>query len=359
MNIKDAIIILSKDTLTRNETSCLNLFFSCQNRWNDFLELLSFHRLLARAYSHIIQNDFTFVLPRHIYQVLQNQYYLSNYRTLMFKNKMLPVLDIMNKNNIPYCVIKGCTLMKDIFPYTIRESRDIDILIHKKDYHIVDELLRSFGYIQGEYNFKEQKIQKSRYDEIAYLIDTHQTLPYCLITGDQLFPVIKIDIQFEFNLQKRMNYFVDYDKVIEKRKRITDPETNIYVLDPFDNFLMLCTHLYGEAVIFSEICKGKDLQLSKIADIFQWLQKYAKDYCWDTQSKTIMEYNVQIPVAYSLYLVHIVYQLEIAKTILDKMGVIDYSFVDYYYNESNELTQWDKPVLERMFCTTRPKKQRS
>ena len=359
MNINDAIILLSKDSLFEKEIFDLNVILSCQNRWDDFLELLSFHKLLARSYLHIVQNNMYGVLPRYVYQILQNQYNLARYRYSMTINMICSMFDVINKSGISYCTIKGFTLMKDGFPHTIRESRDVDILIHKKDYHLIDEVLKSFGCVQGEYNFKTKEIKKSRYQEIAYLIDTHQVLPYCLLTGDPLFPFIKIDVQFEYNLQKRMNYSIDYDEVIERRIKNIDDEINAYILDPFDNFLMLCTHLYGEAVIFSEICKGKDLQLSKIADIFQWLQKYAKNYCWGTKVKTILEYNMQIPVAYSMYLVYIVYNIEIAKSILDKLHIVDYSFVDYYYNESNELTRWDKPVLERMFCTTRPQKQRS
>ena len=359
MDDKDAIVILSKDTLTKNELSSLDFFLSSKNKWSDFLELLSFHKLLSRVYSHITQNNFNFALPRHVYQILQNQYTLTQYRSSMTNNKTCPIFEEMNESGISYCIIKGYTLMKDVFPHTIREFRDVDVLIHKNEYHLVDEVLQSFGCSQGEYNFKDKKIQKSRCQEIAYLIDTHQVLPYCLLTGDPLFPVIRIDVQFEYNLQKRMNYSIDYDEVIERRIKKTDDEINVFVLDPFDDFLMLCTHLHGEAVIFSEICKGKDLQLSKIADIFQWLQKYAKDYCWDSKVETIMKYNMQIPVAYSMYLVYVVYKIEVSKSILDKLGIVDYSFVDYYYNEHNELTRWDKPVLERMFCTTRPLKQRN
>lgn len=357
MDIKKVIILLSKDTLSSKEVSLLTNFLHSENNWGSFLELLSFHKLLSRAYYHFKANNLEDFLPRHILLILQNHYHLTDYRRSLTEDKACTVINEMNKSKIRYCIIKSFPLSNDLFSNSIRESSDIDILIRKEDIRLVDTLLQNCGFIQGVFN-NDHNIEKSRQKEIAFLMTTHQTLPYCLTTKCAVLPIVRIDLQYEFTLQKKLKYNIDYEVVFQKSKECTIKKNKIYVLDNFDNFLMLCTHLHGEAVIFSEICKGKDLQLSKIADIFQWLQKYAKNYCWDEKIKTIMEYNMQIPVAYSMYLVYIVYQMETAKNILDKLGIADYSFVDYYYNENNELTRWDKPVLERMFCTTRPKRQR-
>lgn len=359
MNINNVLVYFSKDELSDEEKCKLEEYLESYADWSELLGALAFQKLLTRAYMHICLNNWEKIIPTYSIRVMQDYYNVCIHRRMKNEMAISSVLRAFSDKGIEYCMLKGAVLQKDVFPNTIREFNDTDFLISKKHLDLVSNVLHDYGYIQGTYSYKKQTIFKSRFKEISYLLDTHQVLPYCLATKDLIAPVSRVDIQFEFTLQKKMNYNIDYNSVIARRIEIEYNGIKIYTLDNFDNFLMLCTHLHGEAVIFSEICKGKDLQLSKIADIFQWLQKYANNYCWDVKVKTIMGYNMQIPVAYSMYLVYNVYRIEIAKSILDKLGIEDYSFIDYYYNENNEWTRWDKPVLERMFCTKRPQKQRS
>lgn len=74
-----------------------------------------------------------------------NKAYLISY--LSKKNDLLEMAKELNKRNIDFVVLKGMALnLEKIYEPGIRQLRDIDILVRKKDIKATYELLRNIGY---------------------------------------------------------------------------------------------------------------------------------------------------------------------------------------------------------------------
>ena len=74
-----------------------------------------------------------------------NKAYLISY--LSKKSDLLEIAEELNKRNVVFVVLKGMALnLEKIYEPGIRQLRDIDILVRKKDIKATYELLRNMGY---------------------------------------------------------------------------------------------------------------------------------------------------------------------------------------------------------------------
>ena len=354
--VADVVISLSKNKINDFEKESMRDFLNSTNDWFNFIGQIMFHKIQLRAWTHIKTEGITYLLPKFVRDSLSEHYDFYNDK----RNKRLKcvqnIVKLLNESNCSYCIVKGDYLEKDLFDNTARECNDTDILIPPSELKKIDLVLQSDGYKRGYYDSKTNSIISDRTLDIYFKTNTHQTLPYRkIIENEKAYNCQTIDIQFALTLQKQLNYDVDINKMLSRAKKESFFGIQYNVLDEFDNFVLLCTHLYGEAILFSEICKGKDLQLSKISDIYHWIEKYYCSFDWDVQVKKLSDMRVTIPVAYCLKLAEIVYDSQKAMSIIEKMKVQDWGFMDEYRDANFNIAKWDRPIMERMFSADRPR----
>jgi len=213
----------------------------------------------------------------------------------------------------------------------------------------VDKILSKLGYIRGIYNPDLNKVESDRYTDIFNLVNTHQSLPYIKIIDDPFLKVDIIDVQFELTLQKKLKYDIDIETLLNNRIYVDVEGRLCYTLNEFDNFLLLCTHLYTEAILIEEIKKYKDLQLNKFADIYEWILKYHDYFDWGERIAYIENHGFIKPVLYCLHILSTLYDSSDIATIYNKFGDKDLSFIDEYRDELFNVRKWNTSVMERIF----------
>ncbi|MDR2045199.1 MAG: nucleotidyltransferase family protein [Clostridium sp.] len=349
MNIFEAIVALSKNSLNDQECNEIENYLIRGADWDLLIGQLFFHKIVCRAYKHFAVQEWLDFIPPAIRWSWQRQFDLNEYKNNLRKNDFTNLLNTFNKENIRYCIIKGFPIEKDLFINSVREFNDTDLMVHFRDFESVNKTLTNLGYSRGIYNSSQHKIEIDRHTDIFHIVNTHQTVPYRKLSDDPLFRFDTIDLQFELTLQKKYNFDIDVDLLLNDRVSIDVFDKSCFTLNPFDNFIMLCTHLYGEAILIQEIKKYKDLQLMKFADIYEWIEKYYNLYNWEEKIEYITSHGLLKPVLYCLHILSNLYASIGSKNICLYMGEQDLSFLDEYRDEYFNVKKWNVPVMDRIF----------
>lgn len=350
----DIIISLSKNKLNDNECKEIAEYLIKEKNWEILIGQLIFHKLLCRSYIHFIEQNWVELIPFPVIQLLKCQFKVNEYKNKLRKSNIENLLDELNSSQIKYCIIKGVALENDLFKDSIREFNDTDLLINFDNFKMVDKILLGLGYKRGIYNAKKNRIDTNRYDDIFYIVNTHQTLNYLKILDDSFFKLDILDLQFEFTLQKKYNYDIDMKILLNNRINFNIFDKTCYTLSPFDNFLMICTHIYGEAILIQEIKKYKDLQLIKFSDVYEWIKKYYNVFDWEEKINYINKHGFLQPVLYCMYFLSEVYKCPRSINILNilkKSKGYDLNFIDEYRDDSFNIKRWKETLKKRVFRT--------
>lgn len=113
-------------------------------RWDALLELADQHGLTPLLYRSLSQeNNFPASVVAHLRQ--RNQTNL--YKSLLIAREMIRVIDRLAAENIEAMPYKGAALAESMYgDIALRQSGDIDLLIHSKDFLRIKNILAEIGY---------------------------------------------------------------------------------------------------------------------------------------------------------------------------------------------------------------------
>ena len=112
------------------------------------------------------------------------------------------IFNVLEEQGILYAVIKGAHLDKVAYKdIGLRFSYDIDFLIEKKNYKKLHKLMTDFGFVAGEWNVDEKRIEVASRESILYnYIYTHQATPYVKIECHNGYDQdISVDLNFSIS----------------------------------------------------------------------------------------------------------------------------------------------------------------
>ena len=85
------------------------------------------------------------------------------------RNKtLLELSSYLNDNRIKHAFLKGSVLSSTLYPAGTRASNDIDILIHPQDISVCEKSLKDMGFIQGEYDYVNNRVIRFSRKEIIF-----------------------------------------------------------------------------------------------------------------------------------------------------------------------------------------------
>jgi len=353
MENRNVIIALSKNKLNNQDKYLIEKHIKENVQWDFFVGQLLLHKISCRAYKHLIEHDLICLVPPVIKRFLCENFELSRYKNAFKKEELKIIANTLNAKEVDYCIIKGLSIEEDLFSESIREMNDIDILISIQNFEKVHNILEDMGYKRGKYNPISNQILADRQSDLFFIMNTHQTSPYYKMLYKKLLKVSTVDLQFELVLQKKFKYDISTEVMLKNRISKNTDGQKYYMVNQFDNFLLMCTHLYGEAVLIDEIRNCKDLQLTKFSDIYEWLEKYYGIFNWMEKLDYIKEKGFLKPILYCLYIVAILYKSARAEEIYNKAGKQSIDFLDEYYDEMFEIKKWKLPIIERIFTVNK------
>lgn len=113
--------------------------------WKDILEECKIHNIESLVYYGIHSNTLK-TIDKETLEVWKKQTFMCNIYQINHIKQISNILSIFNDKNIPVIVLKGLVI-RDLYPRPeLRTMGDADLLVHKYDLDIVDQILKSNGY---------------------------------------------------------------------------------------------------------------------------------------------------------------------------------------------------------------------
>ncbi|AEN91007.1 hypothetical protein BMWSH_4128 [Priestia megaterium WSH-002] len=135
--------------------------------WDYFLKLAIHHRVYPLLYLELkaIESN---LIPSQVLQTLQAYYQKNTFQMLHLSGEMERISELFAKNDIPSLFLKGPVIAYDLYgDISLRTSKDLDVLIKKRDIQKVEGLLFEKGYINTQETIT-QNDKKGRNYHIAY-----------------------------------------------------------------------------------------------------------------------------------------------------------------------------------------------
>ena len=313
----------------------------------ELLKLLEYHRidmvlvdkLLLPAYGDIKSN----LLNKKKFIYKNNENYI---------NAAKEINSVFKDNSIGFVLLKGCALIMKYYQKTYHRSfNDVDFLIDEKDIGKVEEILREYGYVQGEV-IDGEIMQAKRKDVIFQRINTHE-IYHMVKFNDNNFEV-NIDINFKFAWVEFGNSgdsLINFNDVIKNVDIFSFENTSIPLLNTEYQFLHLCCHLYNEAVFFAldkQYVSGddpKELSLFRLFDIY-----LVSRYEMDIEKIYIIskDANCIHKIEYVLSLIKAVVGTCFIEKFI-KYFNIGNEFPNYFYSARGNKIEWPLDLYHRLF----------
>ena len=269
--------------------------------WINILGYLSYHRVIGLVYSKI-NNINVRLLDYPVFFSSYMIYEAQRIRTIEQQKNVSIISDELNKNNIKHVFLKGTILNSILFEYGTRASNDIDILINKKDINKVRSILNNIGFIQGKYDYKNNKIIEYSNDEINnFENNIGETAPFVKISNNPAIKTIDVDVNFSLDWKPEYNEET-INNFLDKRILVNNKETGskIYSLSNEYNFIELCMHFYKDAALIDLVKKRKVIDLYKIIDIYYFIMKYFEEINLEEVCSIIKNNNIDNEIFFTL-----------------------------------------------------------
>lgn len=261
-----------------------------------------------------------------------------------------PVADEFEKSHVEYIITKGIYPSKMAYiDEGYRRSDDLDVIIKREDYSKVKEILHAYGYVQGIYNSTTKTVREfSRQQELFYLSYTQQSAPFLKETGNDLVPVVNLDLNFHIFWNESDAW--DISKLLSNSQIFNYKGFKVKTFQDEYMLLHLCLHAYFDMNSVYILYKSYAYRLKYFADIYGFIKRL--EISWDRFRSICIEYKVEKYVMYILYYTALVFQDESLLTITG-METPDEDFLNRFGLDNEGSFIWEEGFMERLFCADR------
>ena len=255
-------------------------------KWAYFLDRARGEGVLSFVYKRLSEiGSVQSIVPESIRRRLESSYYTVATRNTLLYEKLNNILKYFQEAEIEVILLKGVALAGTIYPdIALRPMYDIDILIHKQDFSLVEDKLKELGYINSS----------------AYPEDFHK---------DNMMVDVHWDLMNITRVKSRMqSYRINMDEIWKNSRIIASNGQKSRILSP-EHFLMdLCLHL-----VLHHGLSG----LIWFIDIARLIEYYKNEIDWNRFVDGCLRYKIYKPVYYVLSYVKEILGQEIPGFVLD------------------------------------------
>jgi hypothetical protein len=225
--------------------------------WDKFLSLARYHRL-APLLLQGLKGEAYNLLPANVVDALRKQALEGKARSLLLLEGLRDVAREFHHIGIPFIVLKGITLAKDLYPDDLlRPYVDVDILIRRSSYEQVKSVLGGIGYDLAEPRLEGDKL--AHFGEVEFV--------------RRVGPPILLDLHWDTVLASWEPHSLLASEETWQRCRDFDlGGFSIAVLAPEELLVYLAMHL-----AFHHVFSG----LLWFCDLFFLLRKYGNELDWE------------------------------------------------------------------------------
>ena len=165
----ELLLHCARTRISDNEINQIKTLTKKIFNWEYLLLIAGKNRTIPLVYSNlnkICPGD----IPKDHLRLLSNYSHNVTKNNLLLISELLRILDLFNSHKIPVISFKGPLMIQSLYKNpSLRESRDLDFLVHKKDIKEIHKLLISHNY-RMQFNLKSQfeRALLEYHDELAY-----------------------------------------------------------------------------------------------------------------------------------------------------------------------------------------------
>ncbi|MFB3925660.1 MAG: nucleotidyltransferase family protein [Syntrophales bacterium] len=260
------ILDLLFDRSTREADSVKTVGQTADNLdWDYIIVRCAAEKIPALVYYHLRERKLADTIPEESRHALETAYRDGLRRNLSILGQLKGVLIQLQKNEIPFIMLKGIALAENVYPrLALRPVSDIDILVRRCDVPRVDRTLAALGYCSVDSSF-----DRALKNPAGYL----SSLEYRKNAADSLFLHIHWHL---VNTSTPATMFAPGISLERFWKGAVFAETagvECLVLSPEHTVIYLCEHALRVGHSFD--------RLILIYDIFRVIRKYEKEIRWE------------------------------------------------------------------------------
>ena len=222
-----SLLLAACSEVPAEETAArIRAMLDSQIDWNALLRLAEDHGvqpILVQALLTVADH-----VPAVALRILKEAYQANLHKALLLSREFVRIVDCLSHAGIEFIPYKGPTLAETVYgDIALRQSGDIDLLIHAYDLKRVREAVADLGYIPHQTLSADQ--------EVAYLRSGYE----CAFDG----PAGKNLLEVQWAIQPRFySVDVDLEKFFGRAMSVTVAGAEVKTLSPEDSFLVLAVH---------------------------------------------------------------------------------------------------------------------
>lgn len=273
------------------------------------------------------------------FQFLTRQAYYFNKDVGQRRTKLfLDLLSAFSKAGLEVLVLKGMVLASCLYhDYGVRSFSDLDILVKPRDIQKIHKVLKEQGYIQGEYDFKNDKLvpcpEKTILERATEL--QHES-PFFKIERSAPIP-IPLSVEIHCRLETVFDRFVfETEPLFDRKRKYSLNKMEVYSLSNEDMLMHLCYHNYWHTQSVQDIYKHKDIILRQYMDIRLFIK--SNNINWNNIT-ALRSSDIWLPISYSLYFCHKIFEDVLPESVL--------AYIDADFLEDEEKNIYDRWITKR------------
>lgn len=247
-----------------------------------------YHRMGAVAYETLRKCELLGRVHREFRSTLKAIYEIGTDKTNSMLCAMQSLRGALKTVDFPYALLKGAYLIQ-LYPFGLRTSNDIDILIQPSNITELSDRLKSAGFAQG--NIRNGVFQPaSRTEIVSSRLNRGETIPFIKKVSLPKMEYLELDINFSLDFKATGNADIVTKLLENVQKSITN---GYYTLSQADFLIHLCVHLFKEASIMAWVEMGRDLSLYKFCDIYLFVDRFMDDEFGRELAQAIRRYGLE------------------------------------------------------------------
>ena len=280
----------------------VRLLRSDELHWGETLHQALRHGMIAHLAYMLTSDKYQKTVPTEILHHLHQVLSLNRHRTSVLRREAARIARTLRERNIQFVGTKGITQESTLYGGNgSRYMLDVDFMIMPKDREAVTKVMTGLGYEFATYDLRTDSISApTRKEIILHQLNPDHLFLFATRTDDPIVHYVMVDVA------NRLTWTSSpFDVPLEEAFRDIvhqtipgHPDVEFPSFSPLVQFLFTILHLFREAWLERWMSVGKDVNLSKFADVIRLWRVYGESMRRAGLSNRLEEWGLIEPVGW-------------------------------------------------------------
>lgn len=344
------VVLSSRLTFSERDEEELEQLKIQKLNWMEIIRISIKNKVLPLVWNNLSARGYKSkeIIPQRLQQVINFYNIGTRERNKVYLEQLDLIAEALRNNGVNCVPLKGGYLIRNVYKdLGIRTVNDIDCMISRADVSKVRDVLRSLGYIEGEYDENQgQIIPVSREKLMLWKTKMYNLFPFRKLTASDYAKVVNFDFSFSMDLDIKTE---PVDIMVGRSEQHQKDKHNY--LRPSDFFVHQCCHHYREASNASWVMLDSDLNLIKFCDAREYILQEMNDSDFEEAITFAKTYGFEKALYFTLYYLNEIYGDGYEEALMHRLDIQDLSFLNAFgENDFGYSIQWKKNFWQRIFA---------